>query len=80
VGSIPTGPTVTITIRKYKMSKETKKDIEFVKKLHETVKEGTAPLIERTEKFDKELSTKIRKVQESSEEVIKHIEKKTSEG
>jgi uncharacterized protein Yka (UPF0111/DUF47 family) len=59
------------------MSAETKKTVEQVKKLFEQVKEAGGELRKSTEKFDKELSTKIQKVQEGASEVVKHIEQKT---
>lgn len=58
------------------MSEESKKTVEQVKKLFETVKEAGGELQKQTEKFDKDLSTKIQKVQEGANEIVKHIEKK----
>jgi len=60
------------------MSKESKQVIEKVRKTFELVKEGTNKLAEETVKFDKDLSEKIRRVEETSKEVVKHIEERSS--
>ena len=62
------------------MSSETKKDVETIKKFFETFKEGGNKLSEKSKKFDKELTTKIEKVKEGAQEIVKHIEERTKEG
>ena len=59
------------------MSKETKELVEKVKRTFEVVKEGAGRLAEDASKFDKGLSEKIRRVEESSQDIIEHINKKT---
>lgn len=75
-GSTPSEPTI-FTIESNIMSTETKKTAEEIKKTFEIVKEGSGDLIKKSDKFDKDLSEKIRKVQHGAQEVIKHIEKKS---
>ncbi len=60
------------------MSKESKEVIEKVRKAFEVVKEGTSKLAEETVKFDRDLSEKIRRVEETSKEVVKHIEERST--
>lgn len=59
------------------MSEESKKQIQTVKKYFETIKTGSDLESGKSASFDKELSTKIKKVSESAAEVVKHIEKKS---
>ncbi len=59
------------------MSKESKQSLEKIKKIYETVKEGSEKLIKESEKLgDKGLTKKIQKVQEGAGEVVKHIEER----
>lgn len=59
------------------MSKETKETAEKIKKLFETVREGSEKLVKESEKLgDKGLTKKIQKVQEGAGEVVKHIEER----
>ncbi len=59
------------------MSKESKESLEKIKKIYETVKEGSEKLVKESEKLgDKNLTKKIQKVQEGAGEVIKHIEER----
>jgi hypothetical protein len=59
------------------MSKESKESLEKIKKIFETVKEGSDKLIKESEKLgDKGLTKKIQKVQEGAGEVVKHIEER----
>lgn len=60
------------------MSKESKEVIEKVRRTFEVVKQGTDRLAEETVKIDKELSQKIRRVEETSKEVVKHIEERSN--
>jgi methyl-accepting chemotaxis protein len=60
------------------MSKESKEVIEKVRRTFEVVKQGTDRLAEETVKIDKELSQKIQRVKETSEEVVKHIEERSN--
>lgn len=60
------------------MSNESKEVIQKVKKSFEIVKEGAGKLAEETVKLDKELSEKIRRVEETSKEVVKHIEERSA--
>lgn len=50
--------------------REVQSEFDYTKKVSQDYANQTA-------KFDRELSSKIKKVQESSEEVIKHIEKRS---
>lgn len=59
------------------MSKESKETVEKVKKSFEVVKEGANRLAEETAKFDRGLSEKIRRVEETSKEVVRHIEERS---
>lgn len=59
-------------------SKESKQQAEVIKKVFETVKEGSKKYIDQSTKFDKDLADKIKKVQQGADEVVKHIEKKSS--
>ncbi len=60
------------------MSEESKKKLEKIKKLYETVKEGSDKILkEQSEPLgDKELNKKIKKVSEDAEQIVKHIEEK----
>lgn len=58
------------------MSQENKEAAEQAKKYFEKVQKDGEVVRKNTERFDKELSTKIQKVQEGAQEVVKHIEKK----
>jgi hypothetical protein len=58
------------------MSKDTKEQADHIKRYFQTVKEGTKQAEQQSVKFDKDLSKKIQKVQEASQEVVKHIEEK----
>lgn len=58
------------------MSQQTKEDAQHIKKFFETIKEGAQQSGEHAQRFDKDLSKKIRKVEEASQEVVKHIEEK----
>lgn len=60
------------------MSKESKEVIEKVRRTFEVVKQGADRLAEETVKIDKELSQKIRRVEETSKEVVKHIEERSN--
>lgn len=59
------------------MSKESKETVEKVKRSFEVVREGASKLAEDTAKFDRGLSEKIRRVEETSKEVVKHIEERS---
>lgn len=59
------------------MSKESKELVQKVKTSFNAVKEGSNKLAEQTAKFDKQLSEKIRRVEETSKEVVKHIEERS---
>lgn len=59
------------------MSKESKGSLEKIKKIYETVKEGSDKLVKESEKLgDKNLTKKIQKVQEGAGEIVKHIEER----
>lgn len=59
------------------MSKESKESLDKIKKIYETVKEGSDKLVKESEKFgDKNLTKKIQKVQEGAGEILKHIEER----
>jgi len=59
------------------MSEESKKSAEKIKRIYETVKEGSDVLVKEAGKMgDKELVRKIEKVQEGAGEVVKHIEER----
>ena len=59
------------------MSEQSKESLEKIKKIYETVKEGSEKLIKESEKLgDKGLTKKIEKVQEGAGEVVKHIEER----
>lgn len=60
------------------MSKESKEVIEKVRKSFEVVQKGAERLAEETLKIDKDLSQKIQRVKESSEEVVKHITERSN--
>jgi len=63
------------------MSKESKETLEKVKKLYKTVEESSKELSKEAGRLgDKELKTKIEKVEQGAKEVTKHIEKRTREG
>jgi len=63
------------------MSKESKETLEKVKKLYKTVEESSKELSKEAGRLgDKELKTKIEKVEQDAKEVTKHIEKRTREG
>jgi len=56
------------------MSKESKESLDKIKKIYETVKEGSDKLVKESEKFgDKNLT---KKVQEGAGEILKHIEER----
>lgn len=61
------------------MSKESKEKLQKIKKLYETVEEGTKKVLKESPDLqkDKELVKKIEKVQKEAGEVVKHIEEKT---
>jgi hypothetical protein len=60
------------------MSEQTKQDIVEIKKTFEIVKRDAEQLGERAKHLgDKEIKTKIEKVGESAQEIVKHIEKKS---
>jgi hypothetical protein len=60
------------------MSEQTKQDIVEIKKTFEIVKRDAEQLGERAKRLgDKEIKTKIEKVGESAQEIVKHIEKKS---
>ena len=59
------------------MSKESKESLEKIKKIYETIKEGSEKFVKESEKLgDKGLTKKIQKVKEDAGEVIKHIEER----
>lgn len=60
------------------MSEGTKKTAEHIKKYFQEVVEKSEQASQSIP--DKELSEKLKKVKQSSEEVVKHIEKKSSNG
>lgn len=60
------------------MSKESKEVIEKVRQSFEVVKRGANRLAEETSNIDKELSQKIRRVEETSKEVVKYIEERSN--
>lgn len=61
------------------MSEESKEKLQKIKKLYETVEEGTKKVLKESPDLqkDKELVKKIEKVQKEAGEVVKHIEEKT---
>lgn len=59
------------------MSEQTKKDIQQVKRFFEAVESESNQIKRIAPAGDKELATKIQKVQESAREVVTHIEKKS---
>lgn len=58
------------------MSQQNKENAEQIKKFFKTVKDGSKQAADKSQSFDKALSNKIQKVQEASQEVIKHFEGK----
>jgi hypothetical protein len=63
----------TIKIRNY-MGKQEK--VQEVKRTFQYIKEDSQQLVKETESLDRELSQKIREVERTSEEVVKHIQKR----
>jgi len=60
------------------MSEESKEKLQKIKKLFETVEEGSKQVTKEPHlQGDKELIKKIEKVQKEAGEVVKHIEEKT---
>ncbi len=60
------------------MSKESKERLDKIKKMYETVEQGSKELSKEAGQLgDKELTKKIEKVQEGSKEVVEHIKKKS---
>jgi hypothetical protein len=63
------------------MSKESKETLEKMKRLYKTVEEGSKELSKEAGKLgDKELKTKIEKVEQGAKEVTKHIEERSGKG
>lgn len=59
------------------MSQDTKETVKEIKTAFEKIHKSTERLVKESSGFDKGLSEKIKRVQESSQEVVKHIEKRS---